>query len=76
MLVLNRKRNQSIRIGNDILVNVCEIKATRVRLAIQAPPNIRICRDELADRDAKSPVSLKPCGQMDFCVSLEDAICE
>lgn len=50
MLVLSRKTEEKIRIGDDIVITVLEVKGNRVRLGIQAPPNCSIVRSELAAR--------------------------
>lgn len=51
MLVLTRKRGERIRIGDDVVVIVKNIKGNRIWLAIEAPKSTRIVRGELADRD-------------------------
>ena len=47
MLVLSRKTGQSIEIGEEITVNVTQVKGNRVRLSIQAPRHIPIPRSEI-----------------------------
>lgn len=47
MLVLTRKKNQSVMFGDEIEVQVLEIKGEQVRLGIQAPAHVRILRKEL-----------------------------
>lgn len=47
MLVLSRKENESIRIGENVVVKVVAIGNGRVRLAIDAPREISIVRGEL-----------------------------
>lgn len=47
MLVLSRKQSQSIRIGDEIEVTICEIRDGRVRIGIQCPREIPIVRREL-----------------------------
>lgn len=47
MLVLTRKRGESIVISGDITVTVVEIYRNKVRLGIEAPPNLPIYREEL-----------------------------
>jgi carbon storage regulator len=47
MLVLSRKINQTIVIGGNIHVTLTAIRNHQVRLAIDAPPEIRIMREEL-----------------------------
>jgi carbon storage regulator len=46
MLVLSRKVGQSIVIGDSITVTVLETTKKTIRLGIQAPPHVRIFRQE------------------------------
>lgn len=47
MLVLTRKSNQSIMIGNDIEVSILSIMGEKVRVGIQAPRDIPVFRREV-----------------------------
>lgn len=47
MLVLSRKKNEVIRIGDDISVMVIEIRGDKVRLGIVAPKHISVHRQEI-----------------------------
>lgn len=47
MLTLTRKIGESIRIGDNIVVVVKEIKGKQVRLGIEAPRDVYVCREEL-----------------------------
>ena len=47
MLVLTRKSNQSIMIGDDIEVTVLSIMGEKVRIGIQAPRDIPVFRTEV-----------------------------
>jgi carbon storage regulator len=47
MLVLSRKRTESIVIGNDIVVTVVDIRGDKVRLGISAPRSVEVRRSEL-----------------------------
>lgn len=47
MLVLTRKSNQSIMIGDDIEVSVLSVIGEKVRLGIQAPRDIPVFRREV-----------------------------
>ena len=47
MLVLTRKSNQSIMIGDDIEVSVLAIMGEKVRIGIQAPRSIPVFRKEV-----------------------------
>lgn len=49
MLVFSRKKNESIVIGNDIVVMVVEIQGDRVRLGIEAPKTVPVHRQEVYD---------------------------
>jgi carbon storage regulator len=47
MLVLTRKSNQSIMIGDDVQVSVLSIAGEKVRIGIQAPKEIPVFRTEI-----------------------------
>jgi len=47
MLVLTRKKHQSIIIGNDIEILVLEVTGDKVRLGIQAPRDVSVFRKEV-----------------------------
>lgn len=47
MLVLTRKPKQQIMIGDNIVLNVVEVQGENVRLAIDAPRDIKIYRGEI-----------------------------
>jgi carbon storage regulator len=49
MLVLSRHRDESIMIGDDIVVTVVDIRGDKVRLGIQAPTHIPVHRQEIYD---------------------------
>ena len=47
MLVLSRKRDEQIIIGNDVVVTVVEIRGDKVRLGIEAPAHVSVHRQEV-----------------------------
>ncbi len=49
MLVLSRKKNESIVINNDITVVVVEIRGDKVRLGVEAPREVPVHRKEVYD---------------------------
>jgi carbon storage regulator len=49
MLVLGRKTNQSVMIGDDIVITILGVDGDRVKVGIDAPANVRILRQELYD---------------------------
>ena len=47
MLVLSRKKNESIVIANDIVITVVEVRGDKVRLGIVAPKDVQVHREEV-----------------------------
>lgn len=47
MLVLSRKKDERIMIGNDIEVWVVDVKGDQVKLGIKAPRNVKVYRHEV-----------------------------
>lgn len=47
MLILTRKKGESIKIGDNIEIFVTEVKGDKVRLGISAPGDMKISRTEL-----------------------------
>lgn len=47
MLVLSRKKNENIVIGDDIRVYIVDIRGDTVRLGIMAPDNVPVHRSEV-----------------------------
>ncbi len=50
MLVLSRKLNEKIRIGNDIIINVLAISENQIKIGIEAPNDVRIYREEIYEK--------------------------
>lgn len=47
MLLLTRRINETINIGDDITVTVLGVKENQVRLGITAPDNVKVYREEI-----------------------------
>ena len=47
MLILTRKKDEAIRLGEDIRIVLVQIKSGQVRLGIECPPHLRVLREEL-----------------------------
>ena len=54
MLVLSRKKNESIVINNDIKIVVVEIRGDKVRLGVEAPREVPVHRREVYDAIQRS----------------------
>jgi carbon storage regulator len=50
MLVLSRKRDEQIVIGDAIRVTVVDVRGDKVRLGIEAPPDVTVHRREVWER--------------------------
>jgi carbon storage regulator len=49
MLILSRKSNEKIMIGDDISVSIIEVRGDQVRLGVEAPRSIKVYRQEVFD---------------------------
>lgn len=58
MLVLSRKKNESIVINNDIVLTVVEIRGDKVRLGIVAPKDVPVHRQEVYDAIHGKPATV------------------
>lgn len=50
MLILSRYANQSIMIGNDIMISILAIKGSQIRIGIEAPKNIAVHWEEVYEK--------------------------
>ena len=55
MLVLSRRESERIRLGESIVVTVIRLSGDKVRLGIEAPPNVLVLRDELEPHPQATP---------------------
>jgi carbon storage regulator len=56
MLVLSRREKQRIKLGDSIIVTVVRVTGDKVRLGIEAPPEVLVLRDELEPRRVSGPI--------------------
>ncbi|HTX72227.1 MAG TPA: carbon storage regulator CsrA [Rectinemataceae bacterium] len=49
MLILSRRVNERIVIGDDIVVSVVEVRGDQVKLGIEAPREVKVFRQEVYD---------------------------
>lgn len=60
MLVLSRKQGESIRINDNITIKIVNVGQGRVRIAIDAPSNVTILREELIGDQSDCVLSAVP----------------
>ena len=72
MLTLTRKQGESIKIGRDILVVVTQTKRGSVRLSIDAPRDMNICRKEIYDAAIAEARAGEPVAPDDRVVTTTD----
>ena len=53
MLVLSRNKQESIIIGDDIIVTIIDVRGDKVRVGIQAPRDVSVHRQEIWDKIQK-----------------------
>ena len=58
MLVLSRKKNEAVIINGNIKITIVEVRGDKVRLGIDAPKDIAIHREEIADVIAKKEAAV------------------
>jgi carbon storage regulator len=62
MLVLSRQRDESIMIGDKVIITIVDIRGDKVRLGIEAPQEVPVHRQEVYDaikRDGPQSVRAK-----------------
>ena len=47
MLILTRKTNEKIKIGNEITLSMIEIKGEQVKIGVEAPKEVKVFRQEV-----------------------------
>lgn len=60
MLVLSRKRDEKIVIGDRIVITVVEVRGDKVRLGIEAPSDVPVHRQEVYDAIRRSAENGRP----------------
>lgn len=71
MLVLSRHRDESIMIGDDVVITVVDIRGDKVRLGIDAPQHVPVHRQEVYEAIKREnqkasqvdPNQIRPLGQ-------------
>jgi carbon storage regulator len=77
MLVLTRKSNQSIMIGDEIEVSVLSVMGEKVRIGIQAPQRVPVFRKEIyleIHREAGAPEPAKDGVAPEHAAAVEESL--
>ncbi|WP_018274707.1 carbon storage regulator CsrA [Teredinibacter turnerae] len=53
MLILTRKKDETIKIGDEVTVTVLAVRGNQVRLGINAPKHVSVHREEIYNRIAQ-----------------------
>ena len=57
MLILTRRVNESLLIGDDVTVTILGVKGNQVRIGVDAPRDVSVQRDELSNRNEGTSTS-------------------
>ena len=60
MLVLSRKKNESLKIGDHITITIIEIRGDKVRIGVEAPSDVPVYRREVYDAIRRIRVEESP----------------
>jgi len=74
MLVLTRKVDEAIRIGNDIVITVISIDKKNVRIGIDAPEDVMILREELVRAVAEENIKASKQTEIEVLNSLKEKL--
>lgn len=69
MLVLSRHRDESIMIGDDVVITIVDIRGDKVRLGIEAPTDIPVHRQEVYEaikRENEKAAKVNPSATKDL----------
>ncbi|WP_417681432.1 carbon storage regulator CsrA [Pseudidiomarina aquimaris] len=47
MLIITRKAGESLKIGDDVTINIAEVRGTQVKIQIEAPRKVPVHREEV-----------------------------
>ena len=73
MLVLTRRLNEQIQIGDNITVSILRIKGNTVRVGIEAPRQVRVVRGELPPKVfGEETPRLSELSESDFCAEMPE----
>ena len=74
MLVLTRKVDDAIRIGNDIVITIISIDKKNVRIGIDAPEDVMILREELVRAVTEENIKASQKAEIEILNSLKERL--
>lgn len=61
MLILSRRESERICLGDNIVLTIVRVNGDKVRIGIEAPPEVKILRNELENlRQPPAPIPTEP----------------
>lgn len=69
MLILSRKTDQQIKIGDDITITIIEVRGEQVKIGVEAPKSVKVFRNEVfsaikSENNAASDVNTESIGAL------------
>jgi carbon storage regulator len=62
MLVLSRKQTERVRLGDSVVLTIVRLSGDKVRVGIEAPPNVVVLRSELKPHSEKPESDVRKAG--------------
>ena len=70
MLILSRKTNQKIRVGDSIEITVIEVRGDQVKIGVEAPRSVKVFREEIYDEIQQENKAALVTGNIDSLAQL------
>nr|WP_314994152.1 carbon storage regulator CsrA [uncultured Treponema sp.] len=70
MLILSRKTNQKIRVGDSIEITVIEVRGDQVKIGVEAPQSVKVFREEIYDEIQRENKAALVTGNIDSLAQL------
>ena len=70
MLILSRKTNQKIRVGDSIEITVIEVRGDQVKIGVEAPRSVKVFREESYDEIQRENKAALATGNIDSLAQL------
>lgn len=70
MLILSRKTNQKIRVGDSIEITVIEVRGDQVKIGVEAPRSVKVFREEIYDEIQRENKAALVTGNIDSLATL------